>query len=249
MKRFLEFAGLAAGTALALVAGTAWDHWVRWAVMIALGALLVGIAGAVIRRRVREFRLGRMRGVVSIGRDHYRQRDYARVWEEAQRHVLCMGLAMTHVTANLDQPKGALARGVRVDFLMLDPDWIQRNRSLARAMNQYYGNRRDIISATRSSYGALMAFAEEMNQQYGEHSVRVSLFREISLISATLSDAKDGDVKGVVEFHLFQGNLNRIRLHVRDMPKARMKPVVADVNESLRRLMPPELGREVFGGA
>lgn len=249
MKRLFELTGLVAGIALALVAGTAWDRWIRWTVMVALGVVIAAVVLSVVWRRIRDANVARMRGITSIGRDHYRQPDYAHVWEEAQKHVLCVGLAMTHVSANLDPPKEALARGVRIDFVMLDPEWIQRSRTLARAMNQYYGNRRDLVSSTRSSFNVLSEFAREMNLQYGEHAVRISLFREISLMSVTLSDAAHGTAKGIVEFHLFQGNHDRIRLHLQDLPRGRIKPVITDVRESLRRLMPQELSREIFGDA
>ena len=110
---------------------------------------------------------------------------------------------MSHVSSQEDLIARTVARGVRVDFVMLDPKWLRRQAELHVSLDKYYDG--DVVRAAQASYQRLREIERRLNRTYGVDHVNVRTYQQLSLMSATIADPDQPDAYGVIEFHLFRG--------------------------------------------
>jgi hypothetical protein len=145
----------------------------------------------------------RFRGVERVGLEHMREAEFVDVWMGARTKVLCFGSVMSHVSNQEDQIARTVARGVRVEFVMLDPQWLRRQDELHVSLDKYYDG--DAVRAAQASYQRLRDLERRLNRAYGADHVKLRTYQQLSLMSATIADPDRPDAHGVIEFHLFRG--------------------------------------------
>ncbi|MFC8800572.1 hypothetical protein ACFT2C_22800 [Promicromonospora sp. NPDC057138] len=161
-------------------------------------------------RRLEEERR-RMRGIEAVGGDYSREGDTYEVWGAAQERVLCFGVGLTRISADEDRIAEAVARGVRVDFVMADPQWSRERAQVQDLVGVYY-DEDAFLTRMEKAHGTLRSFAERFDGVSGEGVVYVHTYRSWVQHSATIADPWSPEPKGYLEFHVFRRQAAWIRL-------------------------------------
>ena len=171
-------------------------------------------------RRLEEERR-RMRGIEAVGGDYSREGDTYEVWGAAHERVLCFGVGLTGISMDEDRIVEAVARGVRVDFVMADPLWL-RERTQVRDLIGLYYDEGEFLTRVEKAHARLQTLAERFDGEDAGKSaggcakgaVHVHTYRSWAQHSATIADPWSVEPKGYLEFHVFRRRAGWIRLHV-----------------------------------
>jgi hypothetical protein len=180
-----------------------WQSVLRALSVVVFIATLVYLAVSELVGVLRRRRQARFRGVERVGLEHMREAEFVDVWMRARTKVLCFGSVMSHVSTQEDLITRTVARGVRVEFVMLDPRWLRRQAELHVSLDKYYDG--DAVRAAQASYQRLRDIERRLNRAYGADHVKLRTYQQLSLMSATIADPAQPDAYGVIEFHLFRG--------------------------------------------
>ncbi|GAA2225077.1 hypothetical protein GCM10010413_19380 [Promicromonospora sukumoe] len=193
-------------------------------------------------RRLEEGRR-RMRGIEAVGGDYSRESDVHDVWSAASEHVVCFGVGLTAVTKDVDHIVEAARRGVRVDFVMVDPYWLRSQRRVRALMDVFYD---ELAFADRveRAYLTIRSLEERLGREGAEGSVRLHTYRAWVQHSATIADPWSDEPKGYMEFHVFRRRPAWIRLVASgfDGPRGN-RPYVTHILQELDRLLGYQLAR------
>jgi hypothetical protein len=192
-----------------------WQAALRAASVVVFVGTLAYLGGSLAVDSVRSRRRVRYRGVERVGLEYMREVEFLDVWTRARHKVLCFGSLMSHVSLQEDQIARTVARGVRVEFVMLDPAWLRRHDELHALLDTYYEG--DAVRAAQASHQRLRDLARRLNREYGADHVTVRTYRTLSLMSAAIADPGSPDASGVIELHLFRG-AGRYRMIARTYP-------------------------------
>jgi hypothetical protein len=187
-------------------------------------------------RRLEEERL-RMRGIEAAGGDYSRATDVQEVWDSAEERVVCFGVGLTGISEDEDRIAEVVARGVRVDFIMVDPHWLHEQAQVQELMDTYYGEDAFLAQVTRA-HATLQSLAQQLERDDIEGAVHVHTYRAWVQHSATIADPWSDQPKGYMEFHIFRRRLAWIRLVASgfDGPRGN-RPYVSHVLHELDRLL------------
>jgi hypothetical protein len=180
-----------------------WQVLLRALSVVAFVATLVYLGASQLLDALGRRRRVRFRGVERVGLEHMREVEFVDVWMRARTKVLCFGSVMSHVSTQEDLISRTVARGVRVEFVMLDPRWLRRQAEFHVSLDKYYDG--DAVRAAQASYHRLKDIERRLNRAYGADHVKVRTYQQLSLMSATVADPDQPDAHGVIEFHLFRG--------------------------------------------
>jgi hypothetical protein len=180
-----------------------WQIALRALSVVVFAGTLLYLAGSEVTAFFRRRRRVRFRGVERVGLEHMREAEFVDVWMRARTKVLCFGSVMSHASNEEDLIARTVARGVRVEFVMLDPRWLRRQAELHVSLDKYYDG--DAVRAAQASYQRLRDIERRLNRTYGADHVKLRTYQQLSLMSATIADPDQPDAYGVIEFHLFRG--------------------------------------------
>jgi hypothetical protein len=187
-------------------------------------------------RRLEEERR-RMRGIEAVGGDHSREADTLAMWGSAQERVVCFGVGLTGVTGDVDHIVEAARRGVRVDFVMVDPKWLRTQRRVHELMNEFY-DEYVFVARVERAYATLRSLADQLEEEGLEGAVTVHTYRAWAQHSATIADPWSDEPKGYMEFHVFRRRQAWIRLVASgfDGPRGDL-PYVSHILREMDRLL------------
>jgi hypothetical protein len=212
-----------------------WQVALRVASVVVFFATLVYLGVSLVVGALRRRRRVRFRGVEHVGLEHMREVEFVDVWMRARTKVLCFGSVMSHVSNQEDLIRRTVARGVRVEFVMLDPRWLRRQAELHVSLDKYYDG--DVVRAAQASYERLKEIERRLNRAYGADHVRVRTYQQLSLMSATIADPDQPDAYGVIEFHLFRG-AGRYRMIASSyVDDGRNTPLIAGVLDAIAKVL------------
>lgn len=179
----------------------------------------------------------RMRGIEAVGGDHSREADAFEVWNSAAERVLCFGVGLTGVSAEMDHIEEAVGRGVRVDFVMADPQWLRTQWQVSELMNSFYDEYAFVVRVERA-HTILRALAERLAADGAEGAVRVHTYRSWVQHSVTIADPWSDQPKGYMEFHVFGRRPHWIRLVASGFEGPRVdRPYVSHILREVDRLL------------
>jgi len=179
----------------------------------------------------------RMRGIEAVGGDRSREVDTWQVWDAAQERVLCFGVGLTGISTDRDRIEAALLRGVHVDFVMVDPEWLRERAQLQDLMDVYYDEEEFVARAERA-HASLVTLAGHHDGRVGEGAVRVHTYRSWVQHSATIADPWSEEPKGYIEFHVFRRRRSWVRLVASGFEEARGdQPYVSHILREADRLL------------
>lgn len=187
-------------------------------------------------RRLQEERR-RMRGIEAVGGDHSRETDVLAMWASAKERVVCFGVGLTGVTADLDQIMEAVARGVRVYFVMVDPQWLRAQRRLRELMNEFY-DEYAFVARVERAHATLLSLVDRSEGDGSAGTVHVHTYRAWAQHSATIVDPWSDQPRGYMEFHVFRRRPAWIRLVASGFDGSRgNQPYVSHVLREMDRLL------------
>ena len=213
----------------------AWQSLLRAASVVVFVATLVYLAASELVGVVRRHRRSRFRGVERVGLEHMREAEFVDVWMRARSKVLCFGSVMSHVSNQEDLIARTVARGVRVEFVMLDPKWLRRQAELHVSLDTYYDG--DVVRAAQASYQRLREIERRLNRTYGVDHVKVRTYQQLSLMSATIADPDQPDAYGVIEFHLFRGAGRYRMIATNYVDDGTNTPLIAGVLDAIGKVL------------
>jgi hypothetical protein len=214
---------------------TFWQSLLRVASVVLFLATLVYLGASLVAGALRRRRRVRFRGVERVGLEHMREAEFADAWMSARSKVLCFGSVMSHVSTQEDQITRTVARGVRVEFVMLDPRWLRRQDELHVSLDKYYDG--DAVRAAQASYQRLRDIERRLNRTYGADHVTLRTYQQLSLMSAMIADPEQPNAHGVIEFHLFRGG-GRYRMIASNYPDdGTNTPLIAGVLDAITKVL------------
>jgi len=208
--------GVASNLALTFVPGIVPDQAAR-VIAYCMTAVVVVVAPLWVYRelvessRRLEEETRRMRGIEGVGGDHSRELDVQEVWGSAEDRLVCFGVGLTGVTGDVDHIVEAVRRGVRIDFVMVDPHWLRTQRRVHEIMNEFY-DEYVFVARVERAYATLRSLADGLEEEGLEGSVHVHTYRAWVQHSATIADPWSAQPKGYVEFHVYRRRQAWIRL-------------------------------------
>ncbi|MFD2792030.1 hypothetical protein ACFS27_00570 [Promicromonospora vindobonensis] len=210
--------GLASNLALTFVPDIVPDSAAQ-VIVYCMTAVIVVVAPLWVYRelvessRRREVERRRMRGIEAVGGDYSREGDTYEVWGAAKRRVLCMGFGLTGISADEDRIVEAVGRGVRVDFVMVDPHWLREQPQVTDLVGAYY-DEQVFLARVEKAHVTLRSLAKRLDGTKPEGSVHVHTYRSWTQHSATIADPWSPDPSGYLEFHVYRRHAAWIRLRV-----------------------------------
>ena len=100
---------------------------------------------------------------------------------------------------------------MRVDFVMVDPQWLRAQRRLGELMNDFY-DEYAFVARVERAHTALRAFADQHQGGDNEGAVHLHTYRAWAQHGATIADPWAAQAKGYMEFHVFRRRPAWIRL-------------------------------------
>lgn len=176
-----------------------------------LGVLAVWqVFDLVSARRIRT-----RRGILAVGGERMRAKEFAQVWTSAKDRILCTGVGMTGILKEDDLVRATVRRGVRVEFALMDPEWLRRQPDLSASVDDFYG-RKDFFRTVEESLEELIQLRNDLNAEYGRDFITIRTVKHFAPYSGTIADYGTKDAQGYIEFHLYRSPLGRFRMRVKD---------------------------------
>lgn len=210
------------------------------AVVIVVAPLWVYREVVESSRRLEEERR-RMRGIDAVGGDYSRAVDAHEVWNAASERVVCFGVGLTGVTKDVAHVIEAVERGIRVDFVMVDPQWLRAQRRVRGLMNEFY-DEHAFVDSVEGAHATIQSLVDRLAEQGAEGAVRLHTYRAWVQHSMTVADPWSDEPKGYLEFHVSRSRSAWIRLVTSgfDSPRGK-RPYVSHILHELDRLLGYEL--------
>jgi hypothetical protein len=241
--------GVASNLALAFVPDVVPERAAELVVYCMTGVVLVVAPLWVYReliessRRLQEEKR-RMRGIEAVGGDYSREADVHDLWSSARERVVCFGVGLTGVTKDVEHVIEVVGRGVRVDFVMVDPQWLRAQRRVRGLMNDFY-DEYAFVTRVEKAHETIRSLAVRLVEDGVAGEVHLHTYRAWVQHSATIADPWSDQPKGYMEFHVFRRRPAWIRLVVSGFDGPRdNRPYVSHVLHELDRLLGYRLAEE-----
>lgn len=183
----------------------------------------------------------RLRGIDYVGDGRSRQLEYNAVWRGARRHLLAVGVGITTLSRDERLLRETVHRGVQVDVVMIDPDWLHRNPQIASMLDKSYEHAGFSVQ-TRASLQRMQDLAARLNEETGQDLIRIHTYQSWPAFSITIADCRSDRPVGFLEFHLHR-QLRRVGLGITDYRSdGAGHSFLADVLDSVDALVGEKLG-------
>jgi hypothetical protein len=195
-----------------------YGHWVRVVVLSAIFLLCCLLLFSQIHSAVRRMRLKRFRGIRGAGLETLPVAEIESIWNSAEEEVIAFGMGMSRLSKNADLIRQTVERGVRVRLILIDPDWLASESSVAERLGNFYDTE-NIIGKNEDAYRRLCRLRDELLRDHGRDAIQVHVHQNVIMMSATIADPRSRRASGFVEFHLFKAGDKRFRLNVVNYPR------------------------------
>ncbi|WP_419706209.1 hypothetical protein [Promicromonospora sp. NFX87] len=183
----------------------------------------------------------RLRGIDYVGDGRSRHAEYTTVWRGARHHLLAVGVGITTLSRDERLLRETVRRGVRVDVVMIDPEWLHDNPQIALMLNEAYEHE-GFSTRTRASLQRMRNLAARLNEETGQELIRIHTYQSWPAFSITIADCRSDRPVGFMEFHLYR-HLNRVGLGIADYRSDGVgHSFLADVLDSVDALVGERLG-------
>lgn len=114
----------------------------------------------------------RLRGIEAVGGERSREADVSALWRTATQRVLCFGVGLTSVSQDEEHIRETVGRGVDIDFVMVDPQWLRQQRKVAALAGDYY-TESAFVARVEGAYDRLRGLAERYPEEAAGGTVRL----------------------------------------------------------------------------
>ena len=154
-------------------------------------------------------------GLMSVSTGSGRDDAFQAIRARAKHQIIVVGIGMSQITMYAKRTVSEQARSVPIDFMMIDPDFLDSNPAFADRLQEFL-DIRDFRTTAKASYTVLKTLAEEWNSdQNNPHGMRLKVYRTIPTMSMVMIDPDTPNGEFIIEFFLYQSGEYRPRFHVR----------------------------------
>ncbi|MFY0687569.1 MAG: DUF4062 domain-containing protein [Cyclobacteriaceae bacterium] len=134
--------------------------------------------------------------------------------KKARKKIIVTGIGMTSIV-QYDLPSlRKQAENVPIDFLMLDPAYIESNKEFNSQLEEFL-DISDFSEKVRSSFEKLKDFCTDWNgNKSNRYKVRLRTYDTVPTNSMVIIDPDSEDSELLIEFFLYHSGTHRPRLHV-----------------------------------
>lgn len=154
-------------------------------------------------------------GLVSVSTGGGRDDAFQELRGRAKSRIIITGIGMSKISMYAKRSLSEQAASVPIEFLMIDPDFLDRDAPFSDRLQEFL-DIRDFRTSVRASYNALKSLAEEWNAD-PEHKYQINLkvYSTIPTMSMVMIDPDLESGELIIEFFLYQSGEYRPRFHVK----------------------------------
>lgn len=153
--------------------------------------------------------LRKYRGIEWVSADREHRNASLDIWKSARQQVVVFGFGMTSVARDPDLIRAMAQRGVDVDVVKVDPEWLVEHPAIAATIDGYYDRDGSFIGQVQRAHEKLLALAEEIDA-LGSGRLTVHTYRTTVQYSGSIRDPGTPEASGYVEFHLYRKSIERL---------------------------------------
>ena len=153
--------------------------------------------------------LRQYRGIEWVSADREHRNASLGIWKSARRQVVVFGFGMTSVARDPDLIWAMANRGVDVDVVKVDPEWLVDHPAIAATIDGYYDRDGAFIGQVVRAHGRLLALAQEINAA-GRGQLNIHTYQTTVQYSGSIRDPGTPEASGYVEFHLYRKSIERL---------------------------------------
>lgn len=155
-----------------------------------------------------------LQGITSFSTGIGRSIDFQNVASSAKHRVIFVGFGMTYLSRYAKKTLLEQAQKHDIDILMLDPDYIERNKEYAESLEIFLDRRGfDFAGSVRQSFETFRTLCKDWNNnEFHKFKIRLRVWKAIPSVSIVLVDPDHDSSKLAIEFFLYQSGERRPRL-------------------------------------
>ncbi|MFC4627902.1 hypothetical protein ACFO6V_06650 [Promicromonospora alba] len=153
--------------------------------------------------------LRQYRGIEWVSADREHRNASLEIWKSARRQVVVFGFGMTSVARDPNLIWAMVNRGVDVDVIKVDPQWLVDQPAIAATIDGYYDRDEAFIGQVRQAHERLEGLAREINAE-GRGQLNIHTYRTTVQYSGSIRDPGTPEASGYVEFHLYRKSIERL---------------------------------------
>ncbi len=197
--------------------------------------------------------LRQYRGIEWVSADREHRNASLDIWRAARRQVVVFGFGMTSVARDPNLIWAMVNRGVDVDVIKVDPEWLVGHPAIAATIDGYYDRDEAFIGQVLQAHDRLEGLARQINEA-GQGQLNIHTYRTTVQYSGSIRDPGTAEASGYVEFHLYRKSIERLGIGLKqyDGEDDLNPPILQHVLHSLELAVghpvpaerrPPALGR------
>lgn len=153
--------------------------------------------------------LRQYRGIEWVSADREHRNASLDIWRAARRQVVVFGFGMTSVARDPNLIWAMVNRGVDVDVIKVDPEWLVDQPAIAATIDGYYDRDEAFIGQVRQAHDRLEGLARQINAE-GRGRLSIHTYRTTVQYSGSIRDPGTPEASGYVEFHLYRKSIERL---------------------------------------
>jgi hypothetical protein len=153
--------------------------------------------------------LRQYRGIEWVSADREHRNASVEIWKAARHQVVVFGFGMMSVARDPNLIWAMVNRGVDVDVIKVDPQWLIDHPAIAATVDGYYDRDEAFIGQVLQAHGRLEVLARQINAA-GRGQLNIHTYRTTVQYSGTIRDPGTPEASGYVEFHLYRKSIERL---------------------------------------
>ncbi|PUB25553.1 hypothetical protein C8K30_107306 [Promicromonospora sp. AC04] len=153
--------------------------------------------------------LRQYRGIEWVSADREHRNASLDIWRAARHQVVVFGFGMTSVARDPNLIWAMVNRGVDVDVIKVDPEWLVDHPAIASTIDGYYDRDEAFIGQVLQAHVRLEGLAREINEA-GRGQLNIHTYRTTVQYSGSIRDPGTPEASGYVEFHLYRKSIERL---------------------------------------
>ncbi|WP_129785029.1 hypothetical protein [Promicromonospora panici] len=153
--------------------------------------------------------LRQFRGIEWVSADREHRNASLDIWRAARRQVVVFGFGMTSVARDPGLIWAMVNRGVDVDVIKVDPEWLVDNPAIASTIDGYYSRDVAFLGQVLQAHERLERLARQIDAA-GRGTLRIHTYRTTVQYSGSIRDPGTPEASGYVEFHLYRKSIERL---------------------------------------
>ncbi|MFC8943644.1 hypothetical protein ACFT1B_36770, partial [Streptomyces griseoincarnatus] len=149
------------------------------------------------------------RGIAWVSADREHRNASLDIWKAARRQVVVFGFGMTSVARDPNLIWAMVNRGVDVDVIKVDPEWLVDHPAIAATIDGYYDRDEAFIGQVLQAHVRLEGLARQINAA-GRGRLNIHTYRTTVQYSGSIRDPGTPEASGYVEFHLYRKSIERL---------------------------------------